>query len=297
MPRPGLSTTRIRSSAAARRARISAVPSIERPSATTTSKDPSSSCSSTESSASSMPAASFRTGMTTDTSISATERREEDHVADRLAAGEQHDEPVDAEPEPTGRRHPVGERLDVVGIAELLERVHELEAAPRRREVDLPAAEAHLRRSQRVGRHAGDELLDARHRVPVVGIGLVPLEHRELGLVLVGDALVAEVLADLVDLLEPPDDQALEVELRGDAEVEVGVELVRARHERLGEGAAVAGLEHGRLDLDEAGLVEPAADRRHDAAPEDEVAPRLLVDEQVEVALPVAGLRVDEPGK
>ena len=71
-----------------------------------------------------------------------------------------------------------------------------------------------------------------RHRVLVVGVRLVPLEHRELGLVLVRDALVAEVLADLVDLLETADDQALEVELGRDAQVEVGVELVRVRDER-----------------------------------------------------------------
>ena len=44
------------------------------------------------------------------------QRREEDDVADRLAAGEQHGEPVDAEAEAGRRRHPVGERLDVVGV-------------------------------------------------------------------------------------------------------------------------------------------------------------------------------------
>jgi hypothetical protein len=44
--------------------------------------------------------------------------------------------------------------------------------------------------------------------------------------VLVRDALVAEVLAELVDLLEAADDQPLEVELGRDAQVEVCVELV-----------------------------------------------------------------------
>ena len=56
--------------------------------------------------------------------------------------------------------------------------------------------------------------------VVVVGVGLVPLEHRELGVVLGRDALVAEVLADLVDALEAADDQPLEVELGGDPQVE-----------------------------------------------------------------------------
>ena len=77
-----------------------------------------------------------------------------------------------------------------------------------------------------------DERLDPLHRVAVVRIRLVPLEHRELGVVLVGDALVAEDPADLVDALEAADDQALQVQLGRDAEVEVLVELVVVRDER-----------------------------------------------------------------
>ena len=75
------------------------------------------------------------------------------------------------------------------------------------------------------------------------------------------DALVAEVLADLVDALEAADDQALEVELGGDPQVERLVELVVVRRERPRERAAVARLQDRRLDLDEAVLVERAADR------------------------------------
>ncbi len=127
------------------------------------------------------------------------------------------------------------------------------------------AAEHDLRRPEHLERDVLDELLHPLHRVPEVGVGLVPLEHRELGLVLVRDALVAEVLADLVHLLEPADDQPLQVQLGRDPQVEVGVELVRVRDERPRERAAVAGLEHRRLHLDEPALVEPAPGRRHHA--------------------------------
>ncbi len=111
---------------------------------------------------------------------------------------------------------------------------------------------------------------------------------------LVGDALVAEVLADLVDLLETSDDEALEIELVRDAQVEVGVELVRMRHERLGERTAVARLQNRRLDLDEPARIEVAADGRDELAADEEVAPRFLVDEEIEVALAIAGLRVHD---
>ena len=171
----------------------------------------------------------------------------------------------------------------------------ELDALPGRLEVDLVPAEGDLRRSDRLAGDGLDELLDPGHRVVVVRVGLVPLDHRELGRVLVGDALVPEVPAQLVDALEPADDQALEVELGRDAQVEVGVELVRVRHERIGEGAAVAGLEDRRLDLEEAVLVEVAADRGDHARPQLEVGARLVVHQQVEVALPVARLGLGQP--
>jgi hypothetical protein len=60
-------------------------------------------------------------------------------------------------------------------------------------------------------------------------------------------------------------------------------------------GAAVARLQHGRLDFDESVPVEVAADRRDDPRAQEELSARVLVDEQVEVALPVAGLDVGQP--
>ena len=106
----------------------------------------------------------------------------------------------------------------------------------------------------------GDEQLEPGRRVLVVGVGLVPLEHRELGVVLWRDALVAEVLAELVDAIDPADDEPLQVELGRDPQVEVAVEGVVVGGERARQGAAVERLQDRRLDLDEAVVVEPAAD-------------------------------------
>ena len=153
----------------------------------------------------------------------------------------------------------------LVGIARpgalLLQRLDELHPPPRARQVDLVPPERDLRRPDRFLRRALHQRLRPLHRVVVVGVGLVPLELRELRRVLVGDALVAEVLRDLVHLLEPADDQALQVQLVRDAEVDVLVEVVRVRDERLGEGASVLRLQDRRLDLDEALAVEIRANR------------------------------------
>jgi len=65
--------------------------------------------------------------------------------------------------------------------------------------------------------------------------------------------------------------------------------------ERPRERAAVERLEDRGLHLEEPALVEPAADRRDHARAQDEELARLLVGDQVELALPVARLHVLEP--
>ena len=140
----------------------------------------------------------------------------------------------------------------------------------------------------------GGHLFDHRHDVVVVDVGLVGLEHRELGVVLEAHALVAEVLAHLVDAIDAADDAALEVQLGGDAQVEVALELVVVRDERLGEGAAVERLEHRGLHLDEAAPVEELADGADDAGTLDEHFAGRIVDHEIEIAAAVPCLHVGE---
>ena len=56
----------------------------------------------------------------------------------------------------------------------------------------------------------GEHLLGQGHQVARARVGLVELEHRELGIVLRRDALVAEVAVDLVDPRHAADDEALQ---------------------------------------------------------------------------------------
>ena len=141
---------------------------------------------------------------------------------------------------------------------------------------------------------AADELLGAAHAVGVVGVGLVPLDHGELGVVLERHALVAEVLAELVDALEAAHDQALEVQLGRHAQVEGAVELVVVRRERPRARAAVERLQDRRLDLDEADAVEVGAARGDHARAPQRVLAHVGVDHQVDVALAVARLDVGQ---
>jgi hypothetical protein len=106
------------------------------------------------------------------------------------------------------------------------------------------------------------------------------------------EALVAKVLADLVDALEAADDQALEVELVGDPEVEGLAEAVVERGEGPGRGAAVEGLERRGLDLEEVLAVQEATDGGDEAGAGLEDAADLAAGDEVDVALAVAQLDV-----
>ena len=91
-------------------------------------------------------------------------------------------------------------------------------------------------------------------RSVVVRVRLVELEHRELGVVAGGEALVAEHPADLEHLLEAAHHEPLEVELGRDAQERSHVERVVVRDEGRGRRAHRDGVQDGRLDLDEPGV-------------------------------------------
>jgi len=140
----------------------------------------------------------------------------------------------------------------------------------------------------------GDELLSQVHDVVDVRVGPVELAGGELRVVGEVDALVAELAAQLVHALQTADDEHLEVQLGRDTHVQVHVELVVVRDERLGRRTAGDGVHHGRLDLDEVAAVEEAANVADDLVACDEDVARLVVHDQVEVALAVALLLVTQ---
>ena len=142
-----------------------------------------------------------------------------------------------------------------------------------------------------------EELLGEPHQIFVGRVRLVELDRGELGVVAAVDPLVAEDAADLVDAIEPAHHQPLQVQLGGDAELQIDVEgvVVRLEGPRRGAARLLRLVERRRLDLDEAAPVEEAADGRDDPRPLLEHLAHALRDDHVHVALPVALLDVGEP--
>ena len=80
------------------------------------------------------------------------------------------------------------------------------------------------------------------------------------------NAFVAEHPGDLEHPLEATHGQALQVQLGSDPEVQLQVQGVVVGGERSGKGTARYGMEHRRLHLQEATLLQPATGRRDDPA-------------------------------
>src|ERR1019366_4871684 len=117
----------------------------------------------------------------------------------------------------------------------------------------------------------------------------------ELRVVVGGKALVAETAIDFVDTFQPAYNQALQVQLRRDAQVQIDIEGVVVRDERPRRGAAIERLHHGRFDFDEAARLQLPAQRRDDARPRYEDLSDLRVGDEVEIALAVARFHVLQP--
>ena len=136
---------------------------------------------------------------------------------------------------------PLTGRLDGDLLTDCLrERLVQVEPSPLSPEVVLGAiGERDRRRSENVARRILDQIAGQVGHLLVGRVGLVGLHRRKLGRMRRICALVTEILADLVDLLEPTDDGALQVELGGDTEVEVLIVGVDMRLERARGRAAV----------------------------------------------------------
>ena len=130
-------------------------------------------------------------------------------------------------------------------------------AAPiRARPVDLVLTPLRFCSSVDIDGSLFDQLLGEEPPPAIVGIGLVELEHGELGIPPPSQTFIAEVAIDLVYTIKSTDRQSLQIEFRGDAQEQIHVECVVMSNERLGHGTPGNGLHHRSFYFDEAMRVE-----------------------------------------
>src|ERR1039458_5825280 len=93
------------------------------------------------------------------------------------------------------------------------------------------------------------------------------------------DALVPEVAADGIDLVEPGNNQALEVKLVRDGQIHIAAQRVDMGLEWLGRPAAILRLDDWRGELHEAAPVEERPNSRHHASDGGKPLQRLPVED------------------
>ena len=105
---------------------------------------------------------------------------------------------------------------------------------------------------------------------------------------------IAEVTAELIHTLEAPDDETLQIKLVGDTQIERDIQRVVMRDEGARSSTARDRLQDGRIDLDVATLIEELAHRIEDLRTLEEDILDMAIDDEVNIALAEAELRISE---
>mmetsp|Transcript_45048 Transcript_45048/g.75791 ORF Transcript_45048/g.75791 Transcript_45048/m.75791 type:complete len:245 (-) Transcript_45048:852-1586(-) len=184
-------------------------------------------------------------------------------------------------------------KVDTSGLSHEVVHGH---AAPGARQTDGRASILKLSGPQALLGDAHNHLLGQLHHVVVVGIRLICLHRRELRVVPGRDPFIAEDAADLVHTLEAAHHEALQVQLRCDAQCEVHVEGVVVGLEGLGLGTPGLAVQSRRLDLQEALGIQDVAERGCYLRTQPECLPDLRAGDEVQLALAVTLLLVLQAG-
>ena len=139
------------------------------------------------------------------------------------------------------------------------------------------------------------QILGQIHHPVIIGIRLVQLHQSKLRVMAGIQSLVAEHPSDLIDLREPADNQPLEVQLQGDAQLKVLVQSVEMCLKGTGSGAAGVRHQHRRLHLHKALLIQMAPNGADNAGTLDKGIPHLRIDDQIQIPLPIPGVGVLQP--
>src|SRR5437868_5171872 len=102
-----------------------------------------------------------------------------------------------------------------------------------------------------------------------------------------GDALIAKITIDLIDAVEASDQQALQIQLRGDPQVEVEIESVVVGDERACRGSTGDGLHHRCFHFDVTARVEEGAQSPQNLCAPEKIFANAGVNDEINIALPV----------
>ena len=141
-------------------------------------------------------------------------------------------------------------------------------------------------------RQRGYQRLYQCHHIVVVGIRLIGFQQRELRVVVLVNAFVAEHAANFVHLVQAADDEPFQVKFGGNPQIELLVQRVVVGYKGAGVGAGGDWHQDGRVHFHKAAPVKKTADAADDAAALHESVGHFRVGNQVQVALAIAGFHI-----
>src|SRR5439155_23394045 len=126
-----------------------------------------------------------------------------------------------------------------------------------------------------------DQLLGKLQQIPVVAVGLVELEHSELGVMFKREPLVTEIPVQFVDAVKTAYDETLQIEFGRYARIERYIKSVVMRGEGAGRGSGSKRREHWRIYLHIAVLVKVAPQLAEYLSALDEDLAHILICSQI----------------
>ena len=162
----------------------------------------------------------------------------------------------------------------VRGVGQLLQRILRVvavdrfghrEPIERIAELDRCALIRDRRRAENLLRDLTHQLLGQIHQITIIAVCLVELEHREFGIVPRRDAFVAKVPVDLEHFLEAADDEALQIELGRNPQIQIHVERVVMRSKRPRGRTTRDRMHHRRFNFEIVARDEELTHRLHNA--------------------------------
>ena len=185
----------------------------------------------------------------------------------------------------------VRDPVEVVA-AVFLDGIDHGDTGPRRRQVDFRALVGDFHRPQDVLRRLADQFFRNVHDRFHVAVSLVQLQRREFRIMFDIHAFVTEDTAQFIYPFHAADDQSLQVQFRGDAQIEFDVQGVVVCNKRPCRGAAGNSVQDRRLDFQKAIFVEDTTDALDDLRPFDKDIFHFGIDDEVHIALPIAQVHV-----
>ena len=125
------------------------------------------------------------------------------------------------------------------------------------------------------------------HHAAVIGVCLIKLEHRELGIVPRRNPLIPEVAINLVHAVEPANREPLQIQLRRNPQIKIDVQRVVMRHKRPCDRASRDGLHHRRFDFNETASAEKIPHGLNQLRALQKNFAYLGIHEQIDIPLPI----------